>query len=272
MMPGSKPRQAPEAQPNRCPRDRCQPRNITGFPRLAAVVALLIGSTPALAAPFVDVTAIWSASVSPLTPVPAGVDISCFGDATAIGEVGCSDSLALDTIFGGSGTVVANGFAAGGLTVANQGDSPLTGILLLRGEFSSFNPGGPAIGLAIDDPIAQAASFASVLTSSGDPEVFSGRFAFDSHACSVGFNGESGTVFSPTTCGVASPDSSLLDLFVDLAALGPGESADLSYEIAIEATFTAIPIPEPPALAMLLLALSGLAALDLRFHQSKPVG
>jgi hypothetical protein len=177
---------------------------------------------------------LWSVSFASFSGViPNGITISCFGGAiTTLNQQGCSDIRSLDTTVTMSEHLSVS--ALSGLVVTNTTDQTFGNILFFLSDFSAFNPGGPGIGISIDDPVAQAASFSSSV---------SGPSVGDSHGCSIGFNGTSGFIFSPTTCGVPAPDSSQGQLFIDLSGLGPGENEQFSYSINIAADFAFIPEP-----------------------------
>jgi hypothetical protein len=221
----------------------------------ATMLAGVIAAMPASATPYVGIRGFWS--VGPLYPypIPDGIAISCSGHATASG-MSCSDSVSL------SATVTTSGHqevtSSGGVVVTNTTDHMLAGTLFLGTGFSAFNPGGPNVGIHIDDPVLEAASFHSSI---------GGRGTGDSHSCSVGFLGESGRVFSPTDCGVGSPDSSDLQYSVDLSTLVPQDSITFSYLIDIACDFIIPPpvqppadegVPEPASAGVLLAGLLGL--------------
>jgi hypothetical protein len=122
------------------------------------------------------------------------------------------------------------------------------------------------VDLGIDNPVTQAAQFSSFTHADlfGVDNVFfpDGDFA-DFHACAIGFLGEAGTVFTPTTCGVSAPDTSQSSIFVDLSAIEPGSSSTLSIVNMIDASFAfldgPVPLPEPSSIWLVLAALSVLA-------------
>jgi hypothetical protein len=183
---------------------------------------------------------------------PDGVVVSCFGTASG-GSDGCDDSASLHTDVTASGLYSAN--ASGGVMITNTTGTVLSGYLVFYSDYSAFNPGGSNIGIGIDDPLTEAASFSSLVV--GDAFV-------DLHSCSVGFQGESGQVFSPTTCGVESPDSSQTEFGIDLSTLGTNGSIQLPYSISISADFVLPPldpVPEPAGVSLLAI---GLATFALR--------
>jgi hypothetical protein len=201
-------------------------------------------ATTATATPFVDVKTTWSATTNFSGAVlPAGFVISCFGGAITSGQ-GCSDSLTLNTSVGVPEHLAASSLS--GLTLTNTTDHSAAANANFFISFSAFNPGGPSVGIGIDDPASQAANFSSSI---------SGPAASDNHTCSVGFGGQTGTVFSPRTCGVSSPDSSEDLLSIDLSSLAPGQGEQLAYAMNITADFRAI--PEPSSLVVLMVGLGG---------------
>lgn len=217
--------------------------------RLSWLMGLLLGlvlfATTATATPFVDVKTTWSAffATGLSAPLPSGFVISCFGSANASGQ-GCSDSLTLNASVSDPEHLTASSLS--GLTLTNTTDHSAAGNANFSISFSAFNPGGPSVGISIDDPASQAASFSSSVSGPG---------ASDSHTCSVGFGGRTGTVFSPEICGVSNPDSSG-DLFsIDLSSLAPGQGEQLAYAMSITADFRAI--PEPSSLVILMVGLGG---------------
>jgi hypothetical protein len=212
---------------------------------LGCLLAGLAGSATIAAAsatPYADINAFWSVLVNSQTTIPSGITISCFGGATSLSD-GCTDSRSIDLSVTGAAHLSAN--TTSGIVITNMTDQAFAPTNPFITEFSAFNAGGPEIGIGIDDPVSQAASFASAVSG---PEVG------DFHSCSVGFLGDSGQMFSPTTCGVENPDSSQGSIFVDVA---PGQSERLSYSIGITADFT---VPEASSLSILVVALAALGA------------
>ena len=198
----------------------------------------------ALATPYVDIRAGWSIDARAL---PEGVSLSCVGGASGSGGF-CYGGVSLNRAVSGSQSFDVS--ASGSVVITNTTDHALTGYLEFITNFSSFNPGGPGIGIRIDDPLTQAGRFTSSVSGPG---------VGDYHGCSVGHLGASGAVFSPTTCGVYAQDSSQGHAYIDLSTLAPLASTSLSYGAAITAAFVIDPVPEAPSLVLLLTALLGLA-------------
>jgi len=210
---------------------------------------------PARAAPFVDVRATWSAAPHEWMGIPEGLSVSCWGDASGAGD-SCGHTISLGESVTESGTLSTS--AMGGILLTNTSNAAINGFAVFTVWFSAFNPGGPSVGLGIDDPATEWAHFTSAVNGDG--------FVSDSQSCSIGYRGESGSVFSPTTCGVNWPDSSAADAVVELVDFLPGAEAVLSWGLGITATFDLgedgpAGVPEP---APLLLLTAGLAALALR--------
>ncbi|HEY3910602.1 MAG TPA: hypothetical protein VGM07_12020 [Stellaceae bacterium] len=211
---------------------------------LACFFAGAAGS--AWATPYVDIRAYWFVTPGSGTTIPSGVTLSCFGGATGLAN-GCTDSRSIDASVTGPEQLSAD--AMSGLTVTNTTDQSFAPTQPFRVEFSAFNPGGPMVGISIDDPPTEAASFASTV---------SGPQASDFHSCSVGFLGDSGHLFSPTTCGVDSPDSSEGMIYIDVP---PGQSEQLAYSIDMTADFA---VPEASSASILAIALLGFGEINRR--------
>lgn len=215
-------------------------------------IASLLFSLPSHAAPFIDIRAEWSAMPS-AGMIPQGVTLSCFGDASGSGGT-CSHTLTLNRTITESGTYAVS--ATGGIVLTNTSNQAVNGFIGFDVWLSAFNPGGPNVGLGIDDPLTQAARFESAVR---------GPNGGDFHRCAVGVFGEDGTVFSPTTCGVGAPDSSFGNLGVDLIDFLPGEEIMLSWLLEISATFDVgdgapVGVPEPGAgLALMLMGVGSVA-------------
>ncbi|MGE4063591.1 MAG: PEP-CTERM sorting domain-containing protein [Rhodospirillaceae bacterium] len=218
---------------------------------LAAAIAIAFSlvSLPARAAPFVEVRAFWDAWVDERYSSLSGLALSCWGNAGG-SSGGCSYATGLEQTITASGTYTAA--ATGGIALRNITDAPLTGSVSFLTTFSSFNPGGPALGIGIDDPAAQGAR----LTTS----VF-GPGVGDAHGCSIGTFGVSGLLTTPTACGVGSPDSSQSFAFIEFENLAPGAEVLMTYMIDISATFDLgededpAGVPEPGAAALMLAAM-----------------
>lgn len=239
-------------------------------PRLVASICfvswlgLWIAARPAFATPYVDITADWAVRSFSFFPaggaagLPAGLAISCFGVATGGGAAGCSDALTLDR------TVAAaqdpSGKAVGGLTIANDGTTPLAGNLFFNVTFSTFDPAG-SLGIGVDS-LSDRASFATAISGTGVDAT---------STCSLGDGPGVGCVLldglggARYTEAVWSADSSQEFTGVDLA-LAPGESETLSYTISIDADFA---VPEPSSLPLLG---AGLLLLALMFPLARRRG
>jgi hypothetical protein len=216
---------------------------------LFALVLLVGVSAPASSTPFVDVKADWQVSLT--SALPNGISLSCFGSAVGIPN-GCSDSGLLNTTVNSSEHLSVS--ILSGIVVKNTTTQTIGGSLSFVTNFSAFNPGGAPIGLGIDDPATQDAMFSSSV---------SGEEVGDLHNCSIGFEGYSAPAgfFTPTTCGVNSPDSSSHNFSIDLASIAPGQSEQIPYQISISADFV---IPEPASISILAIGLIGIAGLVRR--------
>lgn len=218
----------------------------------------------AFATPIVDVRASWEVDYPGNgPPLTSGIAITCLGNVTT--EInGCLGNASLDQSVISS--MQLSSTENGTVVVTNTTNQALSGLIFLATNFSAFNPGGPDIGVSIDNPIAQAGSYSSSV---------SGPSVNDAHGCAVGFNGDIASVgnaiFSPTTCGVIAPDSSDGLLSINLANLGPGQSDDFTYNINIAASFD---IPEISSLPIMLTALLGfgLFGIGRRYRQWRKFG
>jgi hypothetical protein len=221
----------------------------------ATILAFQALSLPASATPFVDIRATWGAGPSLWSPLEDGLSLSCRGDAVAI-DGGCSNTLFLRQPVTASGTYSAT--STGHVVITNTSDHAISGGATLDVWFSAFNPGGPSIGIGIDDAATQSGYFSSSVA-------LSTASVLDSHGCGIGTGGEYGAVFSPTTCGVGAPDSSETVTGASFIDLLPGAEFIFTFALDITATFDLgedepAGVPEP---ASVLLAL-GLAALLAR--------
>jgi hypothetical protein len=222
------------------------------FVAALALAGSVIGSPTASATPYVGVTAEWYVSFgyyeSPsgqiVSQLPLGIAISCFGTASSNGE-GCRDSLSLGASVDTTTHLAVSDTS--GLVVTNNVGAQLAGWLVFNTDFSAFNPGGPEIGIGVDDPLTQSASFSSSVSGPG---------VGDYHSCTttdpVGYNG-GGYNFAPGKCGVSSPDSSQDQFGISLDELGVAGSEPVQYIMNIAADFSIPPanVPEPPSIAII---------------------
>lgn len=217
----------------------------------ATALAVVFCTSSSFAAPFIDIRANVSATAIPEL-LPEGVTISCRGDSIGTGG-GCTSELALIRTVTAPGTYALT--STGSLVVTNTSDAAIDGFIGFDIEHSAFNPGGPETGIGIDNLMTQAASFRSSVTGPG---------AGDTQSCSVGFGGYSGYITSPTSCGVAAPDSSFTNDGAELLNFMPGAELVFTWVIEIAATFDfddSAPsgVPAPGGFALALMGLAGLA-------------
>ena len=232
-------------------------RQVCRLSLLAAVSATAVCHS-ASATSFIDVSAFWAATLEG-DEVPTGIVITCDGNASN----DCSNSL--DVSHSVTRSLTETFSSSASLVITNTGDTSSSGELIFDVGWSAFNPGGPDIGLSIDNA-RQSASFSSESVGSS-PEI-----GEDSHACSlpvpasqVGPDG-SNYNFTTLSCGVLGPDSDEAEFFVDLASLGPGDSVELDNTLTISDSFN-IPTPEPSGLAIL-----GSAMVALAVSRRRPTG
>jgi hypothetical protein len=131
-------------------------------------------------------------------------------------------------------------------------DSDLIALELLT-DFSSFNPGGNPIGAQVDNLVLEFARFDSRQEGEG---------IGDFHSCDTRNLDPSDPFPAPPgggACGVQSPDSS--EGFVSFSI--PAERV-IAFDYWIAAEVEASSVPEPQALAVLLMALASAALLGRR--------
>jgi len=217
----------------------------------ATALAVVFCASSSSAAPFIDIRAGVSATAIPEL-LPPGVSISCRGDSIGSGD-GCTSELALIRAVTQPGTYEIT--STGSLVVTNTSDEAIDGFIGFDIRQSAFNPGGPATGLSIDNYLTQAASFRSSVTGPG---------AGDTQSCSVGLQGYSGYITSPTSCGVSAPDWSFTNAGADFVNFLPGAELVFTWVIELAATFefedeARSEVPSPGSLALVLVGLGGLA-------------
>jgi len=237
---------------------------LRGFVAALAAVA----SQSAYAAPYIEVRSNWlqllvdepTFSGQPID-APPGISITCGGTASPYSLAGCSDTLSVITTFAGNeaATVTRNG----SLMVTNTGTDPFTGVLNFIAADSGFNPGGPDVGISIDN-IAQILTYSS--------SVSSNTSVSDFHTCSLPSAFVDGyTYFSALQCGVSSPDESDF-VFSFFDTLMPGDSFAYQYTLEISYSFVDTgggggggdTVPEPIGLALFAPALLALGMLRRR--------
>jgi hypothetical protein len=192
---------------------------------MAAFAALFAGS-PARADATFNVMGFWD--MGAIDTLPDGVSLQCTG--------GCYHTLSFfDTISSGHEDISLSDLSE--ITLVNNGDQSTGGTYFRFGiGVSAFNPGGSEIGVSVDNPAIEFASFFSEVSVIG--------MAFDSHGCS--------TSASQPACGVMSPDSNFITVYLLLPA--PGQTIDLgSALISIGGELQSV--PEPPSIAIALGAL-----------------
>jgi hypothetical protein len=146
---------------------------------LAAVAATAVCHS-ALATPFIDVRASWSANLvgallsdgTISSEIPTGIVIACDGYASN----GCGNSLGVSHSVTHSLTESYSSSVS--LVITNAGDTSPSGELVFDVGWSAFNPGGQEVGLSIDNT-QQSASYSS--------EVDGPPFGIgeDFHSCSL---------------------------------------------------------------------------------------
>jgi hypothetical protein len=229
--------------------------------------AISLCTAPAQATPFAGVTnASWSARFFfysdgiglPTQILPAGLSISCFGDAAALVPNGCRGLASLTLTNDSSADIVLSLLRIGGLSVTNNSGIDLAGFLNFKTDFSAFNPGGSQIGASVDDPLYEYAAFGSSVTGPG---------VGDFHGC----NTLTGPNFvGPNACGVNSPDSSQGEFSLGPLAAGQTRSATYNINIRLEA----IGVPEPATIALFGMGMAGAIVMCRRkkYVQAKPLG
>jgi hypothetical protein len=221
---------------------------------LIVVAGLLFAAQAAQATPFISISSVWSVNVDPFynPTIPAGFEVSCYGSAYSGGGQSCYATASIGQPVTASAHLATT--VLSGVVFTNNTNGYLSGFIDVFTGFSAFNPGGPDVGISIDDATTQGARFSSGVRGPG---------VGDFHDCSIGIYGESGTVFTPTSCGVSSPDSSQSDFTFDLSTIAPMSSIMLPYELSIVSDFF-IPVQPPggvPEPAAVLVMLSGLLAM-----------
>jgi hypothetical protein len=226
---------------------------------VSALVALAVLTVPAAATAVASVKgAFWQADfawyddgVTKHSALPEGVVLTCTGTATSDGATGCWDSVTATAASsdGSWQSLVVD--RLGGLLITNSGGTALGGVFGFTARFASFYPATPDSGARVDDGSNETATYFTVVQGAG---------GFDLHGCNmVSAPGHSG----PQACRPVppeyqdsvftlspSPDWSELAadwrIYIEVSALGTAQAND--------------PIPEPPALALLLAGLTVLAS------------
>ncbi len=192
---------------------------------------------------FDPLTGIQSASL------PAGVTLSCVGTAYGDGSGGCTDKRGASVTSSNGALVTQTVDALGGLQLYNTSATSYGGTFVFTTKYSSFNPGGPDIGTRVDDPAREYAAFFTVVSGPG---------AFDLHGCDLHHGGPPGGGGSPGTSGVAAPGFDWGQATLGPLAAGAMTAADYQIYINVAAQ-GADPVPEPPTVLVLSLALGLLA-------------
>jgi hypothetical protein len=182
--------------------------------------------------------------------LPAGVMLSCVGTAHSDGVGGCTDKRSASVTSSNGALVTQTIDALGGLQLHNASVTSYGGSFVFTTKYSSFNPGGPDIGIRVDDPATEYAAFFTVVSGPG---------AFDLHGCDLQHRGgPPGGGGGPGTCGVAAPGFNWGQATLGPLAAGAMTAADYQIYINVAAQ-GADPVPEPPTVLVLSLALVLLA-------------
>lgn len=207
---------------------------------MVAGVALMLLGTGVQAAPFVNVTAGWSASAlgftsdpgGALSNLPSGLIGGCAGD-------GCSVTRSITL----TGLDVSDSRSAAGSFVLSNNGFHGSGYVVVSIEYSAYLPS--SLGASVDDPITQIAEFSSFVQGGADDWLFS-----DQQSCT--------TTASTPACGVDAADSSQLTVYV--AVPEDGEASEIPFVLGIAASIIDPPasVPEPATIALLLTGIAGI--------------
>lgn len=184
---------------------------------------------------------------SPVAALPAGVELSCVGTAVSDGLGGCRDSVTAIAVSNDGSLVTRIVDHAGALVLRNTSGVPLDGVFFLTSKFGAFYPAGPGTGARVDNAALEWADYFAVVSGAG---------GFDLRGCNMASGpGHSGR----HVCRPPAPNMFTTEIAFGPLADGNSIVADWRIYVQVDARGDD-PVPEPPALAVLLTGIAVLTA------------